>query len=161
MKAVFLSLAYGLMIAIAVALIVKTGKRYLGYTAVIIAILCSAVGALLAILHFPGAQELLLIDFAGTMVGAAILVWSGVVNPQRRILLYKLMVGVIILLQVLGGFLWPYYSDKLSLLNYPATAFATTVLIYRQYNNEGERNLLAVFAMQGLLYILVEVAAIF
>ena len=138
-------------------LLIQIRLHYPVYSVVMILVLASVAGALFNILHLPGASELLLLSFAGTFLGSVLLVWRALKNRQDQILLNKLFAGLILLFQIVAAFVWPLDAGKTGLLNYPLAAIIGTILINKQYEHAGERNILILFLMQGILYILIEV----
>jgi hypothetical protein len=120
-------------------------------------VLTSVAGSIFSILHLPGASELLLISFTGTFLGAVLLIWRAFRNRQGQMLLNKLFAGSILIFQIAAVFLLPEQASKIGLLNYPLAAIIGTVLINNQHEHEGERNILILFLMQAVLYILIEV----
>lgn len=149
--------SYSFLVIASGYLLVRNRFQYLIYSVVVVLTFGAILGSLFSILHLPGADELLLTGFAGTILGACLLIWKSVRNVQKQVLLYKLMTGLILLFQIMAFMLWPHYAERTGLLNYPLTAFIATVLINRQYEHEGERNILILFMLLGFLYILIEV----
>jgi len=131
--------------------------QYIIYSVVLVLIFGSILGGIFKVLHLVGADELLLAGFFGTIIGAILLIWRSFQNRQKQLLLYKLVAGGIILLQIVIMFWWPVYNDRVGLLNYPATAFAATILINRQFEHNGERDVVILLMLQGFLYILIDV----
>src|SRR5688572_8610315 len=110
-------------------LLVKNRFQFIIYSVVLVLTFGAVIGSLFGILHLPGANELLLTGFAGTVLGAILLIWKSCRNIQGQILLYKLLAALILIFQIVSAFLWPEHSDRVGLLNYPLTAFIATVLI--------------------------------
>ena len=153
--------SYSFMAIASVYLLVKNRFQFIIYSVVLVLTFGAVIGSLFDILHLPGANELLLTGFAGTILGAILLIWKSFRNIQDQILLYKLLAGLILIFQIVSVFLWPAYGDRVELLNYPLTAFIATVLINEQYEHQGERNILIMFMLLGLLYIVIDIVKLF
>lgn len=148
---------YSILALASIYFIIKLRFRFILYSAVLLLTLVSLIGSLFKIMHVPGGDELLMAGFAGTTLGAILLIWRSFQNSQRQVLFYKLMAGACIIFQIVIVFFLPAHSDKVGLLNYPVTAFLATILINKQFEHEGERSIVVVLALQGFLYILIEV----
>jgi hypothetical protein len=153
--------SYSFMAIASVYLLVKNRFQYMIYSVVLVLNFGAVIGSLFAILHLPGANELMLTGFAGSLLGAALLIWNSFRNIQDQVLLYKLLTGLILIFQIVSVFIWPAYSDRVALLNYPLTAFVATVLINEQYEHRGEKNMLVMFMLLGLLYIVIDIVKLF
>jgi hypothetical protein len=116
------------------------------------------LGSFFKILHLAGADQLLIVGLAGTILGAVLLVWKSFRNRQNQLVLNKLIAGAMILLQIGIAIFLPEQSAKTGLLNYPVTAFIGTVLINKQYEHQGEKGVLILFMLQGILYIAIDIA---
>lgn len=152
---------YSLLTIASLYLLIRNRVQYLVYSLVLVLAFGSVVGSLFKILHLPGADELLLTGFAGTFLGAILLLWRSFRNRQGQILFYKLMTALILVSLVAFVVVWPGESRRIALLNYPLTAFLGTILINEQYEHEGERNLIILFLLHGFLYIVIDVLKLF
>lgn len=161
MNSAFIIGSYSFLAIASGYLLLRNRFQYLIYSIVLVLTFGAILGSLFSILHWNGADELLLTGFSGTILGALLLIWKSIRNVQQQVLLYKLMTGLILLFQIAAFLLWPQHADRAGLLNYPLTAFIATVLINGQYEHEGERNILILFMLLGFLYILVEVLQMF
>lgn len=161
MHSAFIIGTYSLLAIASGYLLARNRFQYIIYSIVLVLTFGAILGSLFSILHLKGADQLLLTGFLGTVLGALLLIWKSIRNVQHQILLYKLMTGLILLFQIVSFLLWPQYAERTGLLNYPLTAFIATVLINEQYEHEGERNILILFMLLGLLYILTEVLKVF
>lgn len=160
MNLTLIIICYSVLALVSLYFLIQHRLRFIAYSVVLLLTLCSLVGSLLKILHMPGGDQLLLAGFGGTLLGAILLIWRAFQNTQRQVLFYKLMAGACILLQIVIAFFLPAHSEKVGLLNYPVTAFLATIFINKQYEHEGERSIVIVFAFQGFLYILIEVLSL-
>ena len=161
MNAALIIGSYSFMAIASVYLLVKNRFQYVIYSIVLVLNFGAVIGSLFGILHLPGANELLLTGFAGTLLGAILLIWKSFRNIQGQVLLYKLLAGLILILQIVSVFMWPAHSDRVALLNYPLTAFVATVLINEQYEHRGEKNILIMFMLLGLVYIVIDIVKLF
>jgi hypothetical protein len=153
MYAAFVYGSFSFLAAASVYFLVRMRIRYIIYSAVIFLTLLQIVGAFFKIMHMPGADQLLILGFAGTIIGGGLLIWRSVWNEGKGIIFNKLMVGLMLLVQLALVF-FPVRADQLgSLLNYPITALIATVLINDQSEHQGERNMMIVFLMQAVFYI--------
>ena len=161
MSSTLIIILYSVLTVVFLYLLISTRLQHWVYSLILMLCFGSVLGSLFGILHLQGRDVLLLIGFVGTFIGAAVLIWKSFRNSQHQIIFNKLIGGVIILLQMALFILVPAHADKSGLLNYPVTAFLATVVINEQYDHVGERNILILFILQGLLYILIDVLSFF
>ena len=147
--------AFSLLAGASIFFLIKNRTQYILYSVVILLILMQVIGAFLRILHLPGAEQLLLLGVGGTLLGGVLLIWRAFSNRQGQTILNKLLVGVLLIVQIALPLLDIGSSRNFAgLLNYPVTALLATVLINRQTEHEGEKNMMILFLVQGIFYIL-------
>ena len=138
----------------AIYLLIKNGLRYIVYSVVIFLTLVQVAGALFLILHLPGGYELLLTGLAGTVLGAALLIWRSLQNSIHQVLFNKLVAGILLLAQCALFFLPAAQTLKIEpFIAYPITALIATALINDQTENDGERNMMLLFLFQAIFQI--------
>jgi len=157
MNGAFVFVSIVVVTAASVYLLIRNRLDYPVYSLVLLLIVVLMLSSVLTILHWPGADESTLVGFSGVLLGSLLLVIKSFRNSQHELLFYKLMAGAILLFQLVSGFFWPEYAHQVELMNYPMTAFAATVLINKQYDHEGERNMVILFTVQGVLAIIMDV----
>ena len=161
MNSTLIIILYSVLTIVFVYLLISTRLQHWVYSLILMLCFGSVIGSLFGILQLQGRDVLLLIGFVGTFIGAGLLIWKSFRNSQHQIIFNKLIGGIIIILQMVLFIFLPAHADKSGLLNYPVTAFLATVVINEQYDHVGERNILILFILQGLLYILIDVLSFF
>ena len=156
MYAAFVYGSFSFLAAASVYFLVRMRIRYIIYSLVIFLTLLQIVGAFFKIMHMPGGDQLLILGLAGTIIGGGLLIWKSLRTSGKQVLFNKLMVGLMLLLQVALVF-FPIRAQQLGgLLNYPITALIATVLINDQSEHQGEKNMMIVFLMQAVFYLVSE-----
>jgi peptidoglycan/LPS O-acetylase OafA/YrhL len=155
MNTAFIFGSFSFLAAASIYLLIKMRIQYILYSVVIALCLVQLAGAFFKIMHWTGADELLIVGFAGTILGAGLLIWKSIRNQGKQILFNKLIVGLMLLLQ-LALALFTQARELGGLLNYPVTALIATVIINDQSEHQGEKNMMIVFLMQAVFYLVSE-----
>jgi hypothetical protein len=146
------------VVAATIYFLIRTGTRYPLYFTVLVLYVIQSVGLVFKIMHLPGADELLMLGYAGTVGGSLLLIWKGFKNQAKEIYLYKILSGVIILAQFVLAYFWPHEIYGVArILHYPIVALLGTILLKDQWEHEGEKNLMMLFVLQSLIFILNDV----
>jgi hypothetical protein len=146
------------VVAATMYFLIRTSTRYPLYFTVLLLYVIQSAGLVFKIMHLPGADELLMLGYAGTVCGSLLLIWKGFKNQAKEIYLYKILSGVIILAQFILAYFWPHEIYGIArILHYPIVALLGTILLKDQWEHEGEKNLMMLFVLQSLIFILNDV----
>jgi hypothetical protein len=104
------------------------------------------IGSLFRILHWTGADEILMISYIGFGLGGVLLMWTGLRNPEQKLLYYHIVAGVLISLIVISSFVPVVALERLAqLLPYPLAAITGTIILREDYVHQGEKNILNMY----------------
>jgi hypothetical protein len=134
-------------------LLVKTGTQFLLYFLVIFLSVAHMMGVIWKIMHLPGADELLMLGIAANICGAVLLIFKSIKNKSNSIHTNKLILGMLIISQFMIPIFLSEHNKVGLLLNYPVTALAGTILINQQSEHKGEKNLLILILLHGVVFI--------
>ncbi|HET9486800.1 MAG TPA: hypothetical protein VFO54_05175 [Chryseosolibacter sp.] len=147
--------SYSFVAIASIYLLVQTRLQYLVYSFVILTSLLQILGYFFMIMHYPGSDELIMLGFTGSVLGAFLLIWKSVRNHSRQVLFNKLAVGLLLIFQFVISLFWTEHIDRLGpILPYPITALIATVLISDQTEHQGEKNMLIIFLLHGIMTII-------
>jgi hypothetical protein len=143
-------------------LVIKTDKRFVLHRIVIALFFLRGIGSLFKMLHLAGADQLLLVSDIGVAMGAFLLIWTGLRNPTRKLLLYQLICGVIAAIMVLNNH-WPIYplANVVRFLPYPLAALAGTIILNKLYVHPGERNMLIMYFIVAIIAVVLDLFMLF
>ena len=156
MSATFIYGSFSFLFAASIYLIIRLRLQYVIYSVAIALSLLQLAGAFFKIMHMPGGDELLLVGALGTLLGAGLLIWKSLRNRFNQVLINKLVVGLLLLSQLVLAFFSLQTHQLAGILNYPVTALIATVLLNDQSEHQGEKNMMIVFLMQAIFYIVSE-----
>ena len=156
MNPVFIFCSSGFLLLASGYLLFKTRTQFLLYFLVILFCSAQIIGALMKVLHLPGADQILMVGILSTFFGAILLMITSIKNNSKEIQSNKLILGLLILGQILIPVMLPEHTDVASLINYPVTALCGTLLINKQSEHRGERNMLILFLLFACFYIVFE-----
>ncbi len=124
----------------------KTDKRFVLHMIVIVSFFIRGIGGILKILHWTGADELLIVSYAGFGLGGLLLIWTGIRNPTGKLLQYQLICGVLIGLIVVNSF-WSLNAidNIVRFLPYPVAALSATIIMSNLYIHSGEKSILVLY----------------
>jgi hypothetical protein len=129
----------------------KTERRFLLHLIVIISFIVRGAGSVLKILHWTGADELLMISQVGFGLGGLLLIWTGLRNPTGGLLVYQLICGGLIVLIVLTNFFPIYELDSaIRFAPYPLAALSATIIANKTYVHQGEKNMLIMYLIGAI-----------
>jgi uncharacterized membrane protein len=113
------------------------------------------------VLHWSGADELLLISDIGFGLGGFLLIWTALRNPTKKLLYYQLIAGFLIIFIVISSFI-PLASlgSLVDLLAYPLAAITGTILLREEYVHQGEKNLLNMYFIGAIIAVITDVVQI-
>lgn len=158
MYAAFVYGSFSFLAIACVYFLLRLRIRHVFYSGVILLTLLQIVGAFFKVIHWTGGDQLLMLGFSGTIIGGGLLIWKAVRNSRRQVMFNKLALGIILLLQIAFMlFPSPQTSRLAPLLHYPIVALAATVIVNDQTEHDGEKNMLMLFLMQSVFYIVVEI----
>jgi len=156
MNSAFVFGSFSILALASIYFLIKNRVQYILYSVVIFLVLGQIVGAFFKIMHWPGADELLVLGVAGAFLGSVLLILKAFRNKDNRFVLNKLIVGMLIISQMVLPFSASANFQNLSgLLHYPITALLATVLLNDQAEHEGEKNMMILFLLQGIFYIII------
>jgi hypothetical protein len=156
MNPVFIFCSSGFLLLASGYLLFKTRTQFLLYFLVILFSSAQIIGALMKVMHLPGADQILMVGILSTLFGAILLMITSIKNTSKELQSNKLILGLLILGQILIPLMLPEHTDVASLFNYPVTALCGTLLINKQSENVGEKNMLILFLLFGCFYIIFE-----
>jgi len=156
MNPVFVFCSSGFLLLASGYLLFKTRTQFLLYFLVILFSSAQIVGAVMKVMHLPGADQILMVGILSTLFGAILLMITSIRNTSKEIQSNKLILGLLILGQILIPLMLPEHTDAASLINYPVTALCGTLLINKQSEHIGEKNMLILFLLFGCFYIIFE-----
>jgi hypothetical protein len=138
---------YTLVILIATGYyLIVTSRRYVLHLIVIASFAVKGIGSLFRILHWTGADEILMISYIGFGLGGVLLMWTGLRNPEQKLLYYHIIAGVLISLIVISSFVPVVALERLAqLLPYPLAAITGTIILREDYVHQGEKNILNMY----------------
>jgi hypothetical protein len=138
---------YTLVILIATGYyLIVTSRRYVLHLMVIASFAVKGIGSLFRILHWTGADEILMISYIGFGLGGVLLMWTGLRNPEQKLLYYHIVAGVLISLIVISSFVPVVALERLAqLLPYPLAAITGTIILREDYVHQGEKNILNMY----------------
>ena len=142
--------------------LIITSRKYVLHIIVLVGFVVRSVGSLFKILHWTGAEEILLISYAGFALGGFLLIWTGLRNPTGKMLHYQLVVGSLILLMVLNAiFPTNNFGDVARYLPYPAAGLSATILLNGTYVHQGEKNMLKMYFIVAIIAVIVDLMRLF
>jgi hypothetical protein len=156
MNPVFIFCSSGFLLLASGYLLLKTRTQFLLYFLVILFSSAQIIGALMKVMHLPGADQILMVGILSTLFGAILLMITSIKNTSNELQSNKLILGLLILGQILIPVMLPEHTDVASLFNYPVTALCGTLLINKQSEHRGEKNMLILFLLFGCFYIIFE-----
>jgi hypothetical protein len=138
-------------------LVGKTDKKFLLHRVVIGFFLVRAVGTAFKILHWVGADELMAISDIGFALGAFLLIWTGLRNSTRKLLLYQFICGLLAAFMVLVNY-WPIHqlASIVRFLPYPLAALAGTIILNKLYVHPGEKNMLIMYFIVAITAVILD-----
>jgi peptidoglycan/LPS O-acetylase OafA/YrhL len=156
MHSAFIFGSFSIIAIASVYFLIKNRLQYILYSVVVFLVLANVAGAFFKIMHLTGADELLILGISGSFLGSVLLMLKSFRNKNNQFILNKLIVGILILLQLTVPFFLPSDAESFGgLLNYPITALLATVLLNDQAEHEGEKNMMILFLLQSLFYIVI------
>jgi hypothetical protein len=139
--------------------LVVTSPRFVLHFIVLISFVVRAIGSFFKILHWTGADELLMISYIGFGLGGFLLIWTGLRNPTRKLLHYQLITGVLIGLIVIDTFVpVDKLADLVRLVPYPLAALSGTILLREVYVHQGEKNMVAMYFIIAIIAVINDVS---
>jgi hypothetical protein len=146
--------------------LIRTPFRHFLYWAFIFLNLMVVVGAVIKILHLPGADELLLIASFSNLLGGALLIRDGVKTIEYQFRTFRILLGVLLLVQLVLSLPYVEFDYMISyevnnLLIYPILLIAGWILLKKQTLHEGDTNMLYLILFNAVLAILVQLSFLF
>lgn len=136
-------------------LLKETKRSSIMYWLILMAGIAQLIGSMFKIMHWPFAGALLVAGLAGSLLAGLTFISTSKKNNTGKILFLQLALGIVILFQCSLVILSPAVAKAYaSLANYPIVALSATILLNKTELNEGEHNVLLLFLVQGLLFII-------
>lgn len=134
-------------------LLTQTPKKFVIYSILLILSFIGIVGSTFKIMHWPFAGIMLILGMVGEIIFGFMLSWNAIKNRKDKISFFHLALGVIILFQLLFAFnkAFVLYARW---MNYPIVGLSGTILLNRTETNRGERNVLILVFVQGVLFMI-------
>jgi hypothetical protein len=141
--------------------LIVTSRRFVLHLIVIASFAVKGIGSLFKILHWTGADEILMISYIGFGLGGFLLIWTGLRNPAGKLLYYQLIAGILIAFIVISSFVpVPSLGRLVHLLSYPLAAITGTILLREEYVHQGEKNVLNMYFIGAIIAVIIDVVLI-
>lgn len=155
MHASFLTLSALAVLIAAGYYVIVTSRRFVLHQIALVSFVILGIGLQFKLLHWTGADEIIIISYFGLGLGAFLLIWTGLRNPTKTILLYQLIAGILVVFMVINH-VYPVYAlnELMRLLPYPIAGVTGTILLRELYVHQGEKNVVNMFLIVSIISVI-------